>query len=391
MESPKVSAAAETKKVLESRNWAQFAPNFLAYQLLNPRVSVYSIPIQKGGTMGNLKRTLSFSLAYLMVFNSVSGQYALADSTQFAQGIKTLQGSIDSGTVKPSDAINQFSKSLTDSKTSMADVEAYAKTQMTATQFAAFQNHINESLNGVDPSTLTPAETGDLVGRTLSDLHKEGLYWSGCSDIWTGAAVVVAAIVVGVIAINKSKSISSIQNDYKNKIDDTTNNYNSKINIANNWQTAIPSAVSATQVNLNDDQNSLAYDQANLSRDQFGYNNASTQAQATIYWNDINRDYNNIQADNSAINVDLDTINGLLSQYQTYTANPAQAAIDAQNLATQRNAAILQLQNQEGVDVTNAPSNQALGTKLGIGAGIGAAIGAGFLIYGITNSSDCVD
>jgi len=360
--------------------------------------------------MMKLRGTLPFALSYLLVFNSL-GQYAVADSGHLSQDIKTLQASIDSGTVQPSDAVDVFSLSLVNNKTSLDEVEAYVKTQMTPVQFAAFQNHVSESLNGVDPSTLTAAETGDLVAHALSDLHKEGLYWSGCASVWTGAAVIAAAVIVGVIAIGKSKSVTAIQSDYEQQIADTksqnaqdiantTSDYNSQINFTNTWQSSIPDAVSSDRTGIANEQNDINDQQYKLGVAQQNFNDATTQVDKDYYTGQINDDLKRIRDDNDAINSDNNDIDHLLNTFALYSANPEQAVVDAQNLASSRDAAVLQLQQQlpmdiqnlqikEGNDITNAPSNQALGKTLGIGAGIGAAIGAGLVIYGIAEGVSC--
>jgi len=364
--------------------------------------------IPKGELM---KKTLSLILSCLMITN-LSGQYAIADSTQLAQDIKSLQAGIDSGTVKPTDAIDQFSQSLVNNKTSLADVEVFAKTQMTAAQFAAFQNHMATALNGIDPSTLTASETGDLVAHSLSDLHKEGLYWSGCASVWTGVAVIAAAVVVGVIAIGKSKSVTSIQSDYQKQISDTQaqnaqdiantiGGYNNDIVFRENWKTSIPNAINGDNADMLNKQNDLQNLQSQYDSDLAEWNNPNTSSirMDALFFQMPNLKQS-IDGDRTAITDDINNISSLESELTTYLANPGQVAIDVANDGTSRDATVAQLQqqlpidiqnlqNKEGQAVANAPSDQSLGKTLGIGAGIGAAIGTGLIVYGITEGVSC--
>ena len=322
--------------------------------------------------MNEFNKKVSFLVTGLMILNSVGvTRTALAaDNTAALLGdVKTLESGIDSGKLKPTDAIDAFSQSIMNQNISINDVNAFVKTQMTDEQFQAFEQKMDSAMRGIDPATLNAQETGEIVGQALAEIHTEGLYWSGCVKVWTGAALIAAAVVTGIIAILKSKSQSSIRNDYQNKINDSNNSYNNDISNANNWKTAYPNIIQSDQNNINNDENaisSLSYDEAN----------ATTQAQADAYAADIRDD----QADIANQQADINFYNSKLIQYAT---NPGQVAIDVQAYGQERDAAALDLQNQETAAIAAAPGNQALGEKLGIGAGIGAAIGAGMLVYGI--------
>ena len=181
--------------------------------------------------MKQFQSKIAFTLVHLMFINSVVATGAFARDTVSAtnaaatehsaallQDLKTLQASIDSGKVGSATAVDTFSQAIADHEISVDDVNAFVKTQMTSEQYKAFQDKINSSMRGIDPTTLTAQETGDIVGQALAGIHTEGLYWSGCATVWTGAAIIAAAVVTTVFAVVKSKSISSIQSSYQTKI-----------------------------------------------------------------------------------------------------------------------------------------------------------------------------
>jgi hypothetical protein len=348
-------------------------------------------PKIQGDLMKNFKANIALGLVNLIVVNSIAGSVAFATSTSTVNNsallllndVKTLQAGIDSGTVKSQDAINTFASSLTSQNISIDDVNSFVQTQMTDEQFQTFQNSVNSSLRGIDESTLTPQETGEIVGQALTGVHTEGLYWSGCANVWTGAALITAAVVTGIFAIIKSKSTSSIQSDYQNKIANSNSNFNTQISNDQNWQTAYPQIIQTDKNDVAQANTYINQDENELVNARVNYANANTTQQENEYQSQITSLEDNISVNQNDINADQNDISNAQNQIAIYTANPAQVQIDVTSLGAQRDQAQTDLSTQETAAVAAAPANQALGVKLGIGAGIGAAVGAGLLIYGI--------
>lgn len=408
--------------------------------------------------MKAFQEKISVLLIGLLFFNTVTGVAgARADQPgSLLEDVKTLQTSIDSGKMTPAAAVDVFSTNIVQQNISVDQVSAFVKTQMTEAQYAAYQNQIHTAMNGIDPSTLQPSELGQIVGQALSNVQTTGLYWDGCASIWTGAAVIAAAVVAGIIAIVKSKSASSIQSSYNAKIAaqqaanaqqiqqtqnqyaaniaSTKSSYQQQISDTNNWKTAFPANINTQNGNINNaqnaisnDTNSIAYtqNQMNQTQSDLTYHENRYAEYGDAYDNEeinndeatITTDQNAIAADNSDIasqNAEITSAQNAVIFYQgkiaLYTANPAQAAIDAQTLASQEstqvaqlqaalpqaiaalqasgNQSIAALQTSENSQLSAVPGNQTLAKSLEIGGGIGAAIGAGLLIYGIKNN-DC--
>jgi hypothetical protein len=410
--------------------------------------------------MKQVQKNIALGLINLILINSTLGiasVYAATDnSALLLNDVKTLRATIDSGAAAPATAVDTFSAAITAQNLSLDDVNAFVKTQMTDEQFSAYQTSITTSLNGIDPSTLKPEEVGQIVGAAVSDVQTTGLYWNGCADVWTGAAIIAAAVVAGIFAIVKSKSVASIQSDYEAKIaqqktdtanqvtqtqqqysdniTNTTNSYNKQISDTNNWQTAFPTDIQNENSTISSASNEIqganqtianlereiSSEQYTVTEDQEAYDSdtaGTTQwlddssvlsgAESTLsgYQNQVSSENQTISNDNSDISAAQQAIANYEKLTATYTADPAQAAIDAANLTASRDSAVADLQaaepvaiatiqtsgatavtdlqNTENQDVANVPANQALAEKLAIGGGIGAAIGAGLLVYGI--------
>jgi hypothetical protein len=288
------------------------------------------------------------------------------------QDIKTLQTGIDSGKVTSQAAIDAFAQSIQAQDVSIDEVNAFVKTQVTPEQFATFQDKVSTSLRGIDPTTLTSEETGEIVGQALAQMHTEGLYWNGCVNVWTGAALIAAAVIVGVVAIVKGRSVAAVQKDYANKISNSNNSYNTSISNAQNWKTAYPQIISQDQAQIGQDQSDINFANYEL---QFG---DLTSAQAQFYSEEITERNNDIYANESSI-----------SYYSTemgiYANNPGQVSVDVANWNQERDSAQSTLENEEVAAVAAVPANQKLAVGLGIGAGVGAAIGAGLLSWGLVD------
>jgi hypothetical protein len=336
------------------------------------------------------KNATIIGLVTMMLLNTAPVFSAESTSGGLIEGIKTLEASIDSGASTPTDAIDRFAKTIVEKNVSLNEVNAFVKTKMTAQQFSKFQEQINSSLRGIDPDTLTSSEVGDIVGQSLAAIHTEGLYWSGCSKMWTGAAVIVAAVIAGTIAVAKSKSVSQIQSEYNKKITDTTNTMNQQIADTNNWQQAYPDHINSLNADLHNNQSDLSYYESKYNDAAWRYSTSTTTSDQQFYSNQMDSYRRSMNTAQSNIDYDITKISYYSSKIAEYTVNPAQVSIDASAQATARDTAIANLNAQEQNAIEDAPANQKLGRQLGIGAGVGAAVGAGLLINGFKEGKYCI-
>lgn len=334
-----------------------------------------------------VKKNVTVGLVCMVLLNT-SPAFS-AEAVGLSGNIKTLQASIDSGSVSAPAAIDQFVAKIVEQNISINEVNAFVKTKMTPQQYTKFQKQMDSSVRGINPETLTSSELGDIVGQSLVAVQTEGLYWSGCSKMYTGIAVVAAAVVAAVIAHGKSKSIDSIQNDYNNKINNTKNVMNGKISDINNWQEAYPRKITSYSndiKNSQDDIDDLEWDYKEAER---SYYYATTDSDRKYYSDKMNSIQTSIKNEYSDIDYDNDMISYYSSKMSVYNANPAQVAIDAQATAVARDNAVANLTAEQKQAVADAPANQKLGSQLKIGAGIGAAIGAGLIVKGYKEGSYC--
>jgi hypothetical protein len=228
---------------------------------------------------------------------------------------------------------------------------------------------MDASLRGIDPSTLKPEELGELVGTAITQVRGEGLSWSSCASTVTGAAVVVAALVVGVIAMVKSKSEAKVRAEYAKKRTEKTDLYNNAAAATRNWQTTIPN-----DIQWYDNQIRQAYYDIQYYQD--AYYRTDDPAQRDSYYRQIQSLQQRIQQYQYQINL-------LYTQWDRYAADPSLAEADAVAIEVERDQVLADLLVQEGDAVARVPRDRKQAVGLGIGAGLGAAVGGYLLVDGL--------
>ncbi len=307
------------------------------------------------GSFVKFQKVTALGIAGLIFLNAGS-VFAADAASGLLDGIKNLQASIDSGKTKPADAVNTFAASIVKNNVSIDEVNAFVKTQMSAKAFVKYQSDLNSSLRGIDPASLTSQEMGEIVGQSLADIHTEGLYWSGCANVWTGAALITAAIVAGAIGMVKSKSISAIQADYNAKIASTQNQYssditntknayNQEISDAQNWKTTYPQKVSSAKNDINSQNSTISNANSDITIKQNDLNNVQgSYSDAQYYYNSAQSNYNTAQNNYNYAVANNDTANASyyqsqMNQYQSQV-NQYQSQVDqyANIINSDRNA-----------------------------------------------------
>ena len=315
--------------------------------------------------------TSGTSVSYRNLVGSTAGKSDLIKNE-----VKNFQVLIDSGAMQPRAAVDTFSKNLMDQGVTFSDLDAYVKERSTRDEYKKFQTNFESSMTGIDAQNITATEMSQVSAQLLSAQATEGLSWSGCAGIGIGVAILVAAIVVGIVAIVKSKSVAAVQKDYQQQMSDTSSAYASnKIDMQNQPQTS----VNEIQANNNDVQynnskiNSLANDINNADPNSSSY--ASDVSDWSNQIKQLNQNTENDIAQNEYLTANMNNWN-----------DPNYKAAQLANLAVQFQNDESNLQSQESTAVQMVPGNQALAKSLGIGAGIGAAVGIYLLVDGLTDN-----
>jgi hypothetical protein len=86
--------------------------------------------------------------------------------------------------------------------------------------YKSFQAAVEVAVSDLDvsQSNLSEQELGNLIGSALTKVEAQGLQFLGCANLPVGIVVAVAAVVVGIVALAKSKSEDSIARKYDKDI-----------------------------------------------------------------------------------------------------------------------------------------------------------------------------
>jgi hypothetical protein len=290
--------------------------------------------------------------------------------------VKNLRAQIDVGQVDPRDAIDVFAKSIADKNVTVADVDAYVKSRVSAREYRAFRQQIEASLAGIDAEQVSASELGEVVGHALRQLGSEGLSWSSCATTWTGVGLAVAAVIVGIFALVKNKSDAKIKQEYASSRSGTTSTAESRIQLREHWKTAIPEKLKDERARL-----ARASAEADVYEDLYEqeriYGDGSTESQQRLTEYSNRRQSAQYSASDAAR-----TISQLESLFSRYTANPDLAFVDIAEIRAQLEVDLTRLTAEEAAALARAPSERRLAGQLGIGAGIGAAAGTYLIVRG---------
>ena len=312
--------------------------------------------------------------SYKNLVGSTSGK-----SEVIKDEIKNFQVLIDSGAMEPHQAVDTFSKNLTDEAVSFSDLDAYVKERSTRDEYGKFQASFETAMAGVDARNITATEMSQVSAQLLTSQASVGLSWSGCAGIGVGVAILVAAVVVGIVAIVKSASVAQVTADYENQISNAKSSYyHGVIDIQNQPQTSVNEIAgnNGTIENNNGNIRSLENQINNLDPNTANYDGIIQS------WTN---EENNLIASNNQLVQDNNNLNANMSNWNDPNYKAAQ-------LASYRVTAtdyIASLQTDEVTAIQMVPADQVLAKSLGIGAGIGAAVGIYLLVDGLANNDGC--
>lgn len=292
--------------------------------------------------------------------------------------LKDYKVRVESGSMSASESIEVMSKSMIEQNISLADIDAYVQATATATEYKNFKKTLTASLKGVDADKVTPAQMSEILATTLQNSNVEGLAWSGCAGVSIGAILLVAAVVVGIVALTKTRGEARIRKLYADRRQNRTETYNKRVFEINNKTQAIQGDIQRYQGYITSNNQTIATNNGKIQGAIASSSDCSANTQCgqnVLAWSQQN---SQLQADNQTYTNKISSLNLELAQWQDQSYVQAQL-----NLAqTDYNNDMSATNQDEANAVALIPANKALAKKLGIGAGIGGAIGIYLIIDG---------
>lgn len=308
----------------------------------------------------------SVSMAIATTASAAAGtQSSAAADAKFsliAKSLKKARKAIDSGAEQPKVAMAKFAEELVINDISVDDMDHFVLRTQTPRDYAKFQDAVAGAMNGVgNRAALSGREFAEVMGVAVRGASNDGLAWSGCGMNYAGVALLLGAVVVGIIALTKTKGSEKIKSDYQARKQAREKQYNDQRYDIENFQIVIPNQIVKINGQISAANQRIAYLQGQLSVLD------PESADAIDAKNEIASKSKQVTAWNTQV-LDLTLRMAFLSNYENRYAELTQLAIEY-------DADLRNLEQNEGTDVNMVPRNKKLAKTLGIVAGASAVLG----------------
>jgi hypothetical protein len=285
---------------------------------------------------------------------------------------------VESGVMQPQESIEVMTQALVAKNIGLADIDAYVRTISTEKEYRNFRKTLNSSLRGINPETLTQEQMSEILASTLQSSEVEGLAWSGCAGIGIGAILVVSAVVVGIVALTKTKGETRIRRDFANRKQSRTARYTDRVNEINNKPQFLQGEINRNQGYINQNNQRISVLTGQVSGALQANPNCAADPNCIEKVNAWNQEIQKLMSDNQTYTNRIAALNLELAQWQ----NPTFVQGQLQLAKTEYDQDMQAIETDEANAIALVPANKALAGKLGIGAGIGAALGTYLIIDG---------
>lgn len=180
----------------------------------------------------------------------------------------------------PAQAIRNLTQRLLAEGATISDIDAFVFENSSFNEYTAFTSTLESSFKGISAQNLTEKEMNAVLSSAIAATRLEGLAWNGCAMMGAGIALAWAAVIMGVVALAKTKSVDGIQQEYEKQKAARTEKYVSDGLYYQNLTTNLQFQISGYQSKKSQAQQSVALYQ-DQAANYAAQGNAAAAAQAT--------------------------------------------------------------------------------------------------------------
>jgi hypothetical protein len=183
---------------------------------------------------------IAIGLVAAFGMSSVAWSASLSPGAQtFQQEIKRFRASIDLGLATPDQASRELEQALSTSGITLNDLHAVAKSSLSAQEYAQFETGLARTTRGIDPSTLSPQETLDLLQEVFANSTSQGLSWSPCQATHSaiGMTFLAATVFLIVKAVKDQHTSDRAGNQLNEQMDEIKAEYAARLSAATDGAT----------------------------------------------------------------------------------------------------------------------------------------------------------
>ncbi len=321
--------------------------------------------------------TLICSLLGSPVYASAPESAAVSQSrlTLIESALYTFKSDIDFGRMSLASGAQQFADHLYQNGITSAEIQGYVRANSSPKEMESFEAALATSMKGLKGTsleTLSEKERAQVLALAIQSTRTEGVSWSGCTGATIGVILIVAAVVVGIVAITKSAGERRIQARFDDSRASRSQQYLAdKTNLLNEKQN-LQREIGQAQSSITYNNNQISYYTGVLA----GANLNTPEGQATAQNAQAKLKY--FQDQNSILNSRISELNLKLALFD----NPQYMNTRLSALEQDYELDMRQFDVDEANAIALVPENQRLARGLGIGAGVGGAIGTYLAIDG---------
>jgi hypothetical protein len=116
----------------------------------------------------------------------------------FQEDVRDFRVAVDSGAETSDDAVKAFATALAADHVTLGQIQSFMKARMTASEYAALSERIQEATSGIAESELKPEEVSAIASEVLGATSSSGLAWGSCETHIAIEGGIAAAVGVGV-------------------------------------------------------------------------------------------------------------------------------------------------------------------------------------------------
>ncbi len=326
-------------------------------------VSILSLTLVSNG--------LSFAMMSTAEAAATTQSAAQADKSfgVIAGALKKARKAIDSGAMAPKDAMAKFSETLVLENISLDQVDNFVGATQSRKDHEKFQVRVKDAMAGVNGrAALSGPEFAEVLATGIRGASNDGLAWAGCGGFVAGIALIIGAVVVGVVALTKTKGSAAVTKDYENRKQERQKQYNADKYDIENFQIVIPQTIVTINGQISTANQRIAYLNGQLSV-------LDPNSQAAI-------DAKNEIADKTRQVTSWNTQIVDLSLRMAFLTNPTNKSAELAQLAVEFNTDMTQLSANQTQAVGDVPRQKKIAGTLGIVAGAAAVLGTVLVIGG---------
>jgi hypothetical protein len=199
------------------------------------------------------------SFAMMTTAQAAQATQGTSNFSVIAKELKAANKAIATGTAAK-EATAKFAAALVDQGVGLEDVNTFVKTTQSVKQYDRYMNAVENAMAGVGSSVaLTGSEFASILGVAMQGATNDGLAWGSCGTKITGFVLLAGAVIVGIVALTKTKGADKIKRDYENRKQERQKEYDSDKYSIENYSVVIPQQMTANNNQIQKNNERISY------------------------------------------------------------------------------------------------------------------------------------